>query len=330
MNHHPLNWGLLSTARINRATIAPLHASKRTNLLAVASRSESAAQTYAREWNIPRAYGSYESLLAASDIDVIYNSLPNHLHAEWTIKALRAGKHVLCEKPIALTLGEMEAMITASRETGKVLAEAFMYRHHPQTLKIKEMVEGGAIGKLQLIKGAYTYMLTREGNFRSIKEMGGGSIWDVGCYPISYARMIVGAEPAEVFGWQVSGLDGSDTSFFGEMRFANGVHAQFDSGFQSPLRSFIEIIGSEAVLNIPVPFKPGIKSQFIIRRQNNNNKVESIHVPGQELYLGEVDDMCDAILLGKPPRVSLTDSRANVATILALLESAKCGQMVRL
>jgi len=330
MTQRPLNWGLLSTARINRALIAPLHASSRTNLLAVASRSESTAKDFAREWNIPRGYGSYESLLAAPDIDVIYNPLPNHLHAEWTIKALRAGKHVLCEKPMALTLEEMDAMTAASKETGKVLAEAFMYRHHPQTLKIKEMVESGALGKLQLIKGAFTFMLTREGNFRHFKEMGGGSIWDVGCYPISYARLVAGAEATEVFGWQVQGGEGSDVSFFGEMRFANGVQAQFDSGFQSPLRSFMEIVGSEAVLNIPVPFKPGMKSQFILRRHDTNNKVETIHVQGQELYMGEVNDMCDAILLGKPASVSLADSRGNVATILALLKSAETGQPVRL
>ena len=322
-----LNWGLLSTAKINQSLIQPLNASKRTRLLAVASRSVSSAEAYAREWKIPRAHGSYEALLADPEIDVVYNSLPNHLHAEWTIKALRAGKHVLCEKPFALSLAEVDAMIAASRETGKVLAEAFMYRHHPQTLKVKEMADGGALGKLQLIKGAFAYTFTREGNFRGIKEMGGGSIWDVGCYPISYARMIAGAEPTEVFGWQVPGPGGSDVSFVGQMRFANEVHAQFDSGFQSPLRSHIEIVGSDAVMNVPVPFRPGLKSEITVR---HGGEVETIRVTGQELYIGEVDDMCDTILLGKPPRVSLEDSRANVAAILALLESANTGKPVRL
>ncbi len=125
-----LNWGLLSTAKINQALIKPLNASKRTRLLAVASRSQSSADAYAREWKIPRAHGSYEALLADPEIDVVYNSLPNHLHTEWTIKALRAGKHVLCEKPIALSLVEVDEMIRTTKETGKVLAEAFMYRHH--------------------------------------------------------------------------------------------------------------------------------------------------------------------------------------------------------
>ena len=228
-----LNWGLLSTAKINRALIKPLRASKRTRLLAVASRSISSAESYAREWNIPRAHGSYEALLADPEIDVIYNSLPNQLHAEWTIKALHAGKHVLCEKPFALTLAEVDAMSQAAHETGKVLAEAFMYRHHAQTLKVKEIVESGVLGKVQLIKGAFTFTLTREGNYRWMEEMGGGSIWDVGCYPISYARMIAGAEPVEVFGWQVKGQGGSDESFIGQMRFKDGIHMQFDCGFQS-------------------------------------------------------------------------------------------------
>ncbi|CAG1014076.1 D-xylose 1-dehydrogenase (NADP+) [Anaerolineales bacterium] len=320
-----LNWGLLSTAKINQALIRPLTSSKRTRLLAVASRSQSSAESYAREWKIPRAHGSYESMLADPEIDVVYNSLPNHLHAEWTIKALRAGKHVLCEKPIALTLAEVDAMIQAARETGKVLAEAFMYRHHPQTLKVKELVDSGVLGKIQLIKGAFTFTLTREGDIRSKKETGGGSIWDVGCYPISYARMIVRSDPVKMFGWQVESETGTDDSFYGQMRFENGAHAQFDSGFKSPDRSRIEIVGTEACLTIPDPFKPGMNSEILLSR---GGKMEKIKIKGGMLYMGEVDDMCDAILNNKAPRVSLADSRGNVGTILALLESAQLGKPV--
>ncbi len=327
MTGRVLNWGLLSTARINRALIPAINASKRTRVLAVASRSKSSAGAYAREWKIPRAHGSYEALLADPEIDVIYNPLPNHLHAEWTIKALRAGKHVLCEKPLALTLAEVDAMSAAARETGRVLAEAFMYRHHPQTLKVKEIVDSGAHGTLQLIKGSFTFALTREGNYRFQKEMGGGSIWDVGCYPISYARMLAGAEPLEVFGWQVTGPGGADMTFVGQMRFANDVHAQFDCGFQSPLRSFLEIVGSEGSLVVPKPFKPGRGERIFLTRED---KTETIKIPGQELYIGEVEDMADAVLLGRPPRVSLTDSRANTAAVLALLESARSGKPVLL
>ncbi len=320
-----LNWGLLSTARINRALIKPINASKRTRLLAVASRSISSAEAYAREWKIPRAHGSYEAMLNDPEIDVVYNSLPNHLHAEWTVKALHAGKHVLCEKPFALTLAEVDAMSQAAHETGKVLAEAFMYRHHAQTLKVKEIVDSGVLGKIQLIKGAFTFTLTRAGNFRNFKDMGGGSIWDVGCYPISYARTIVGAEPVEVFGWQVQGQDGSDESFIGQMKFKDEIYMQFDCGFKSPSRSFIEIIGTEAALNIPNPFKPRLKNEIHL---NRNDETQKIKISGSELYLGEVEDMCDAILHGKAPRVTLADSRENITVILALLESAKSGKVV--
>src|SRR4026208_2380806 len=140
MTDKVLNWGLLSTARINRALITPLRASKRNHLLAVASRTQASADGYAREWKIPRAPGSYEALLADPEIDIVYNSLPNQLHAEWTIKAVEAGKHVLCEKPLALNVEEVDAMQEAARKHGQVVAEAFMYRHHPQTLKVQEMV----------------------------------------------------------------------------------------------------------------------------------------------------------------------------------------------
>jgi len=322
-----LHWGLLSTARINARLIPPLNASKRNRLAAVASRSQATADSYAREWKIPRALGSYEALLNDPQIDVIYNPLPNSLHAEWTIKALRAGKHVLCEKPMALTLAELDAMAEAAKESGRVLAEAFMYRHHPQTLKAEELVAEGSLGKLQLVKGSFTFMLKREGDVRLDKELGGGSIWDVGCYPISYARTMIGAEPLEVFGWQVASPTGIDMSFIGQMRYPNEVHAQFDCGFASPEHSFIEIVGTEGTLNIPVPFQPGKKEKIYI---THGKKTDTIEIKGQELYIGEVEDMADAILSGRPSRISLEDSRINTATILALLKSAQSGKVVTL
>ena len=322
-----LRWGLLSTARINRSLIPPLRASKRNRLMAVASRSQAAADSYAREWKIPRALGSYDALLRDPEIDVIYNPLPNSLHAEWTIKALRAGKHVLCEKPMALTLAELDAMADAAKESGRVLAEAFMYRHHPQTLKAKELVADGSLGKLQLVKSSFTFVLTHEDDVRLDKALGGGSIWDLGCYPISYARTMIGAEPLEVFGWQVTGSTGIDMSFIGQMRFPNDVHAQFDCGFASPEHSFVEIVGTEGTLNIPVPFQPGKKEKIYF---THGKKTDTIEIKGQELYIGEVEDMADAILLGKSPRVSLDDSRFNTATILALLKSAQSGEVVAL
>ncbi|MEW6085970.1 MAG: Gfo/Idh/MocA family oxidoreductase [Chloroflexota bacterium] len=321
-----LNWGLLSTARINRALIAPLQVSKRNELLAVASRSQETADAYAREQKIPRAYGSYESLLADPDIDVIYNPLPNHLHSEWTIKAVEAGKHVLCEKPLALGVDEVDAIKYAANKNGRVVAEAFMYRHHPQTLKVQEIVKSGSLGALKLIRGAFSFALSREGDVRLNPDWGGGSIWDVGCYPIGYARMVVGENPLEVFGWQVEGPTGIDETFVGQMRFDGGVLAQFDSSFVVPFRAFMEIVGSEGTLNIPRPFKPGINEKIYLTRAENT---ETITIKGQELYLGEVEDMADAILLGKDSLISLNDSRANVAVIRAFLESAQSGKPVK-
>jgi predicted dehydrogenase len=322
-----LNWGLLSTARINRALIPPLQVSKRNYLLAVGSRSQETADVYARENKIERAHGSYEALLADPDIDVIYNPLPNHLHAEWTIKAVEAGKHVLCEKPLALSVDEVGAIKAAAHKHGRVVAEAFMYRHHPQTLKVIEIAKSGSLGTLKLIRGSFTFILTREGDVRLKPGWGGGSIWDVGCYPISYARTIVGEEPLEVFGWQVTGPTGIDETFVGQMRFRDDVMTQFDSSFVIPFHAFMEIVGSEGALNIPNPFKPGVNQKIYLTR---GDKTETIMVKGQELYIGEVEDMADAILLGKNPRVSLEDSRANVAAISALLESARFGKPVSL
>jgi predicted dehydrogenase len=320
-----LNWGLLSTARINEALIPPLRSSKRSRLAAVASRSQAAADEYARSWKIPRAHGSYEALLRDPEIDVIYNPLPNSMHAEWTIKALRAGKHVLCEKPMALSVGESDAIQAAVQETGRVAAEAFMYRHHPQTLKVREKVTDGALGKLQLIRGSFTFMLTRPGDVRLDPALGGGGIWDVGCYPISYARLIAGAEPLEAFAWQLTGPTGVDMSLVGQLRFPGDVYAQFDCGFASPFHAFMEIIGTEGTLNIPSPFKPGKKEKIYF---THDRQTERIDIKGQELYIGEVEDMADAVLLGRPPRVSLADSRGNAAAICALLQSARSGNPV--
>jgi xylose dehydrogenase (NAD/NADP) len=325
MTTQPLRWGLLSTARINRSVIKPLRASKRHILTSVASRSQDSADEYARQWRIPRAFGSYEDMLADPEIDVVYNPLPNHLHAEWTIKAMQAGKHVLCEKPLAITVEEIDEMAAAAEKYDRVLEEAFMYRHHPQTLKVKEIVDSGELGKLQLVKGAFTFMLTRENDIRLDPSMGGGSLWDVGCYPLSYSRMIIGQEPLEVFGWQATGPTGVDMSFFAQLRFPGDVYAQFDSGFQTPFRVFIEIVGDKASLRVPNPFSPYRNAKIELVR---GDKTETIRIPGQDLYLGELDDMADAIQTGKKPRLSLADSHANVAAIKALLISAETGKPV--
>ncbi len=327
MSERLLNWGLLSTAKINRAVIPPLKSSRRNRLVAVASRKLETARAYAQQWEIERAFGSYEELLADPEIDVVYNSLPNHLHAEWSIKALRAGKNVLCEKPLALSTAEVDAMAAAAKESAKVLTEAFMYRHHPLTLMAKKIVDDGRLGDVRLIRGAFTFKLTRQGDPRLKKDMGGGSIWDVGCSPISYTRLSMGSEPVECFGWQVTGAGSVDMLFAGQMKFAGDVLAQFDSSFVVPFRTIMEIVGTDAVLTVPTPFKPKPTDALLLSR---DDQVERIEVRGGELYTGEVEDMADAVLHGMPPRVSLADSRGNVASIVALIESAETGNVVHL
>jgi len=323
----PLRWGLLSTATINKALLDPLRSSKRNRLLAVASRSLNKASEYARKNKVERAYGSYDELLADPDIDVIYNPLPNHLHAEWTIKAVQAGKHVLCEKPLALSLADVDAMAAAAEKYGKVVAEAFMYRTHPQTLKAQEIVASGKLGKVKLIRGSYTYLGTDPDSYRWKPEMGGGGLWDVGCYPLSYTRALLGAEPLEVFGWQVTGPTGVDELFTAQLHFPEDVYAHFECSVKIPYHVYMEIVGDEATLMIPNPFNPGEKVTLYLTRYG---KVEIIVVKGAGSYKGEVEDMADAILLGKPTHVSLADSRANTAAILALFESAKTGKPIKL
>lgn len=327
MADRKLRWGLLSTARINRALIPPIRGSARGELAAVASRGAAKAEAYAREWSIPRAYGSYEAMLAADDIDIVYISLPNHLHAGWAVKCVEAGKHVLLEKPFALTVEEVSRVADAAGRAGKVVAEAFMYRHHPQTLKVKELVDGGAIGSVALVRASFTFNLTRENDVRLDPTMGGGSAWDVGCYPVSLAQFIYGAPPEEVFGWRNDDPAGIDGAFVGQMRYAGGRLAQFDCGFRAPFRAHAEIVGGAGTITLSAPFKPDVNEQIGLRR---GEAEERIAVDGQPLYAGEVEDMHDAVLDGKPPRVSLAESRNHVATICALYESARRGQPVRM
>jgi D-xylose 1-dehydrogenase (NADP+, D-xylono-1,5-lactone-forming) len=322
-----LSWGILSTARIKRAVIPPIKASPRNVLGGIASRSIEKAKTEARAWGIPRYYGSYEELLADPEIDVIYNPLPNSMHAEWTIQACQAGKHVLCEKPLAVTLDEVKAIEEAANQAGVIVAEAFMYRHHMQTLRVKELVDGGSIGEPKLVRGAFSFTISNPADVRLSADLAGGSVWDIGCYPISYARAVLGREPSEVFGWQVTGEGGVDEYFSGQLRFPGEVVLQFDSSFRVPDRAFMEFVGTEGVLFISNPFKPRKRETLLLNRAG---KVQKIPVKSPELYLGEIEDMADAILSGKQPRITLTDSYNNVAVIKALLTSAQQNQPVSL
>jgi predicted dehydrogenase len=320
-----LRWGLLGTGRINRALIPPIRSSKKSQLMAVASRSYEKASEYANNWGIPHFYASYKELLADPEIDVIYISLPNGLHTEWSIKAMQAGKHVLCEKPLTTNSKDVDAIIDTVRKTGMVISEAFMYRHHPQTLMVKKMVESGEIGNLQIIRGSFCYTNSRSLDPRFDPTLGGGALWDVGCYPISYARYIIGKEPVEVYGKQMIGPTGIDLLFSGQMLFPDGVISQFDCSFISPFKTMMEITGDKGRITIPVPFKPGSRAKITLEREG---QMQTIRIKGNELYQGEVEDMEHAILFETPNRVSLEDSRGNIATIEALYQSARLSKPV--
>jgi predicted dehydrogenase len=319
-----LRWGLLSTARINRSIIPAIRGSARSELTAVASRARETARAYAREWTIPRAMDSYDALVADPDVDALYIPLPNHLHTEWTVRALDAGKHVLCEKPLALTVDEVDRMAEAAARSGRVVAEAFMYRHHPLTSAVQAFVAGGRLGRITGYRGAFTFELTRAGDVRLDPAMGGGSLWDVGCYPLSYANLIADAVPVEVFGWQRASDRGVDLEFTAMMRYADGSVAQFDCGFAGPFRAEMEIVGTGGTLRIHRPFKTDEDSRLEFTPAAG--ATEPVLFAGDTAYSGEIADLEAAALDGTAPRVSLAESRRTVRTILALYESARAGR----
>lgn len=322
-----VRWGLLSTAHINQRLIPAIRASRRAELMAVASRDLNAAEAYAQKWSIPHPYGSYQAMLDSDLIDAVYISLPNHLHAEWTFRSLQSGKHVLCEKPFAITLDEVDQMITASRQTGRVLAEAFMYRHHPQTKILGEAIKNGLIGDISLVISYFNFTLSERENVRMMPEFGGGSLWDIGVYPISLAQFVYGCAPHSVMGYQYLGETGIDETFIGQMVYPDGGLAQISSSFRTHFQIHAEIIGTTGRLVLTRPFTAMDRNRRMIYYPDEG-KVNEIHVPRQELYRGEVEDFNSAILDGSPTYISLQETRSHIRTVLALYESAINHQAV--
>ncbi len=324
-----IRWGLLSTARINRRLIPAIRQSERGELVAVASRSLESAQAYATEWDIPIAYGSYEDLLAADTVDAVYISLPNHLHAEWSIKALEAGKHVLCEKPFALTVADADAMFAAAEHTGKVLMEAFMYRHHPQTLKLKQLLDDGAIGDIKLIRAHFSFPLDNDANIRLHPEKGGGALWDVGCYPMSIAQYIAGGAPTEIAVQQAFDANGVDRTTTAQLRYENGVMAQISCSFEMQFSTSLEVQGSLGRLTCDWPFV-GIQENdgphLIVTGEDREPQQIQYDGYDEYLYLGQVNNMHAAILDGAPIRVTHAETRLHVATLTRLYAAGKTTQ----
>lgn len=325
-----VRWGLLSTARINRALIPAIRASQRGELVAVASRSQDRADAYAQEWAIPRAFGRYESLLASGEVDAVYVSLPNHLHAEWSIRAMEHGLHVLCEKPFAISLAEVDAMIATSKRTGTVLAEAFMYRHHPQTKIIGEWLQSGPLGEISVLRGVFNFRMEDREDVRLLPEWGGGSLWDVGIYPLSFAQFVMGGAPEWVAGDQWLGDTGVDESFVGQMHYAGGRLAQITSSFRTTYHTEVEIFGTKGRLLLTRPFNDVTPDARRVTFYPAEGEPQEIRVPEKELYSGEVEDMHAAILDGAAPYLTLAETRDHVRTALALYESARERRIVTL
>jgi predicted dehydrogenase len=323
-----VRWGLLSTANINKRLIPAIRASRRGELVAVASRSQAKANAYAAEWNIPKAYGDYQAMLESGSVDTVYISLPNHLHAEWSIRAMFAGVHVLCEKPFGLNLEEVDRMIETSRQTVRVLSEAFMYRHHPQAKIIGKWVQEGRLGEINVVRGIFNFALQNPDNVRLVPEFGGGCLWDVGIYPLSFAQYIFGLLPEKVSGMAWLGESGVDETFIGQMSYPSGGLAQIASSFRSPYHTHVEVIGTQGRLSATRPFNQVQDSELVYTPQKGRPK--KISIPKKELYLGEVEDMHAAILDGQPPYLGLEETRKHIQTVLALLESAKTGKTVNL
>lgn len=316
-----IRWGLLSTANINRRLIPSIRSSPRGKLVAVSSRDIDIAGKYAAEWGIPLAFGSYQAMLDSDQIDAVYIGLPNHMHAEWTIKALACGKHVLCEKPLALTLQEVDQMIAASHKYQCYLAEALMYRHHPQTKIVGEWVHSGRLGDITLVQSDFHFQLTNRKDVRLVPEYGGGCLWDIGIYPISFAQFIYGKAPESVFGFNLQGETGVDETFTGMMTYTKGQFSLISSSFRNPFHTRAEIIGTSGRLELTRPFNSMDENQKLIFYPKVGVP-EMIHVPEEELYSGEVEDLHSVVLDGKTPYLTLGESRDHVATLLALYESA--------
>jgi predicted dehydrogenase len=331
-----LRWGILGTGNIARQFAAGVNASARGQLAAIGSRRVEAAEAFAAAYRVPQALGEYEGVLRSPEVDAVYVSLPNSLHHRWTLAALRAGKHVLCEKPFSVTAAEAEEMFDAAGRAGRVVMEAFMYRCHPLTLAVQEAVRGGAIGRVKLIRTSFCFRTTRiADNVRFRPDLAGGALMDVGCYCLSFARLFAGREPNEVYATGHLHETGVDDVASGVLRFSEDLFAAFTCGMTVQADNTAYLCGEEGYIEIPVPWKPPVRgAQYTIARSTPprmDQKALGAAAPapppretftvdaGVELYGMEADDFAGSVVDGRPARVSRQDTVGN----LRLLERVR-------
>ena len=319
-----IRWGVLGVANIARRAVIPaIQRSGNGRLAAIASRGRARADAAAREFGFARAHGSYEALLDDPDVQAVYIPLPNALHREWTIRCAESGKHVLCEKPLALSQVECDEMIAACTQHRVLLMEAFMYRFHPRTEEVARMVRAGDIGEVRMVRAAFTFQTTnRANNIRFRPDLGGGALYDVGCYTINVSRMVLG-EPEEVFACGRIGEEGVDEQVAAVLRFAGGRLALIDCGLTLPRREEYEIIGTEAHLRVPRAFLPGSADSEIEISRASGRTGRSF--PGAEQYQRMVEQFGHAVATGSPVGLPPDDASRNVGTIAALLASLRSG-----
>ncbi len=319
-----LRLGLLSTARINEAILTGAGGSDRVDVVAVGSRDRARAEAYAHAHGLEHAHASYEALLADPDVDAVYISLPNSMHVEWSVRALEAGKHVLCEKPMSPDPGQVERAFDAAARAAKVLMEAFMWRHHPQTKKLVELVERGSIGNLRLVVASFSFTLDNVGDPRFLPELEGGSLMDVGTYCVSGSRLLAG-EPELALGRQVLGPTGVDLRFAGVLSFPGDVLAHFDCGFDLPMRRGLAAVGSEGTASLADPWGGGTAVE--LRR---GEEVERIAVEDADPYRLQLENFAAAVRGDEEPLLGRADAVGQARTVEALYRSAETGTAVRL
>lgn len=330
----PLRIGILSTANIARQFIKGVSSSSKVTVTAVASRDAGKAAKYAAETGVPRHFDSYEALLADREIDAIYNPLPNGLHAHWSIRAMQAGKHVLCEKPLAGSTKEVRAMFDAARRYGMHLVEAYPYRCQPQTLKLQELLREGTIGEPRLIQGSFGFTLKDGPNIRLDPALAGGALMDVGSYPVSLARMIAKTRPTRVSAlahWTDSKVD---RTLVATLEFASGLLAQVGCSFATALHRQALIVGTEGVVETTFFNHPGPAAPAILQLKRGKGPEgiwESLPVPAMNGFLAEAEAF-ERLIRGTAPwnGASAEESVDIMLTMEALLESARSGKAVEI
>ena len=323
-----LRWGILSTADIGRKKVIPgIQAADRSTVVAIASRDVERARSAAAALGIPRVHGSYEALLADPGIDAVYIPLPNHVHAEWTIAAARAGKHVLCEKPLAMTARDAERMVEACAAAGVVLMEAFMYRHHPSWVAVRELVAAGRIGRLVAIQSWFSYFNDDPANIRNIREYGGGALFDIGCYNVNLSRMLFDAEPRRVEASIVRDPgSGVDVMTSGLLEFEDGV-STFTCSTRAEDDQRVHIYGTEGRISLDIPFNIPPHLPVSIRLARGGDPpvapaIETLTFDAADQYAIQAGLFAAAVLDGRPVPVPPSDAIANLRVIERLFEAA--------